>query len=725
MNPFAHLIVRRPPLPPPAKSPPLPPPPLLLPPPALHAMLVAVLFSATAALQADVAPYGWGYNVSGMLGDGSNTNRSSPVATDVSGVLSGKAITALASSATAAHTLALTSDGKVYAWGENSQGQLGNNTVSPSIAAPVAVDMTGVLSGKTVVAIAAGYQHSLALTSDGGLYAWGSNNSGELGNNSSVSSPVPVAVDTTGVLAGKSIVQIQAGWTCSAVLDSNGQVFTWGTNTSGSLGDGGASGSLSRVPVAVDTSGVLSGKTISKLRVGAYHMLVQTTDGLLYGWGVNNRGQIGDGTSGTNRTAPVALDMTGVLAAKTITDISAGYDHSLALASDGTVYAWGADDSMALGNATTTVQSDSPVAVDMTGVLSGKVVNSIAAGLSCSAVLTSDADLFAWGSNTTGAVGDGTTTTRDTPVAVDVSGALSAQAATTLHAGYLSFLVLASPVTTTISPSNRFTYAANFGWLNWRTNPLAIDAPVIETTMLHGRVYSANVGWIDLGDGAPSTTSGYSQTGGDVGVNHDGAGNLSGYAYGANIGWIYFDPTIAAPPRVNLTTGALSGYAYSANCGWLHLGGLATRLHPGADLDTLAGGGSGDGIADSWELERAAAAGFGSSLNLLGNHPDSDFDGDGVSDLDEYRADTNPFSASSRFTVTSFQYDSNTGSIDLDWTGSTRRSFTIWCSSDLQTWTQVGSVQTGSSAALSLGPGSANHLFFRLKAELPLGIGPG
>lgn len=721
MNPSYQLIVRRPPLPPPATTPPLPPPWMLPPPPALRSVLAVVLLSTTAFVaQAAVAPYGWGVNGSGALGDGSNSDRSSPVATDVSGVLSGKTITALASSAMAAHTLALTSDGKVYAWGGNNQGQLGNNTVSFSIQSPVAVDMTGVLAGKTVVAIAAGYQHSLALTSDGGLYAWGSNNSGELGNNASAYSPVPVAVDTTGVLAGKTIVQIQAGRDCSAVLDSNGQAFTWGTNTSGTLGDG--SGSLSRVPVAVDTSGVLSGKVIAKLRVGVYHMLAQTTDGLLYGWGINSRGQIGDGTSGTDRATPVAVNMTGVLATKIITDISAGDKHSLALASDGTVYGWGADDFHELGNATTFLGSESPVAVDMTGALYGKTVASIAAGFGASAALTSDGEAFAWGANTQGTVGDGTNTPRDTPVAVDMSGVLAGKAITAIHAGYMSFLVLASPSVSTISPACRFTYAANFSWLNWRTHPLAADAPVIEATLAHGKIYAANVGWIDLGDGTPTTSAGYAQTSGDIGVNHDGAGGLSGYAYGANIGWIYFDPTIAAPPRVNLVTGALSGYAYSANCGWIHLASLKTVIRPGADADSVAGGssGAGDGIPDAWELEHAAAAGLGSNLALLGSAPGSDFDQDGVSDADEYVADTNPFSATDKLKVTHFTYNPATGDVDLDWTGTDRRIYSIYCSSNLSDWSPVGSPLTGGSAGFILGAPAATHLFFRVQAGVPL-----
>jgi len=271
-------------------------------------------------------------------------------------------------------------------------------------------------------------------------------------------------------------------------------------------------------------------------------------------------------------------------------------------------------------------------------------------------------------------------------------------------------------------PAYRFTYAANFGWLNWRTNPLAADAPVIETTMAHGQVYAANVSWIDLGDGKPSLSTGYTQTGGDIGVNHDGAGALSGYAYGANIGWISFDPTIASPPRVDLVTGALSGYAYSANCGWIDLGTLKTLLHPGADADSVAGGssGAGDGIPDAWELELAASAGLDSNLALLGSTPNSDFDHDGVSDADEYIADTNPFSATERLKVTRFTYNPATGDVDLDWTGTDRRVSSVYCSSNLRDWQPVGSPLTGGTAGFTLGAPAAPHLFFRVQAGLPL-----
>jgi len=284
---------------------------------------------------------------------------------------------------------------------------------------------------------------------------------------------------------------------------------------------------------------------------------------------------------------------------------------------------------------------------------------------------------------------------------------------------FLASASLASAASTIITGFHH-AYAANLGWTNWKHDTSTPSGISADPLILRGHAYGANFGWIDLGDGAPAGADGhYTQSGGDIGVNHDGAGNLSGHAYAANIGWITFDPSIAVPPRLDLVTGAFSGYAYAANCGWLYLGGLKTTLAPLADTD-----GSGDGIADSWEIEKAAAAGYGSSLSLLGANANSDFDGDGISDRDEYLADTNPFSPGSRFAVTDFQFDPLTGNIDLDWTGSSRRSFTIWCSPDLQTWTQVGSTQTGGSAALSLGGPSASHLFFRVKADVPLSLIP-
>jgi hypothetical protein len=121
---------------------------------------------------------------------------------------------------------------------------------------------------------------------------------------------------------------------------------------------------------------------------------------------------------------------------------------------------------------------------------------------------------------------------------------------------------------TTVDAVNLYAYGANTGWLDWRgdTN----NGAVVGLSVLSGNIYSANAGWIALGDGAPVNGHSYqNNSAADFGVNRDAQGNLRGYAYGANIGWIAFGTNGA--PKMDLVTGNFSGYAYSANCGWISL----------------------------------------------------------------------------------------------------------------------------------------------------------
>lgn len=205
---------------------------------------------------------------------------------------------------------------------------------------------------------------------------------------------------------------------------------------------------------------------------------------------------------------------------------------------------------------------------------------------------------------------------------------------TTIHA-----LVLASlapcwstlAAQSTIDPAGKFAYGANTGWHNWR--PSGSDGVVCGDFFLSGNAYSANTGWIRLGDGSPDNGWSYANdSSSDYGVNHDGAGNLSGFAYGPNTGWINFgwaDPSDPNRPRIDLRTGALEGYAYGANTGWIRLGTgqLATVTLDCPDIDN-------DGIADAWEQRY-----FGS---LKVADATTDLDGDGWGDLAESQADTNP-----------------------------------------------------------------------------------
>jgi prepilin-type N-terminal cleavage/methylation domain-containing protein len=367
----------------------------------------------TIALASDGKLYAWGSNYVNQLGDGTDVDRESPDLVDMSGVLEGKTITQIV--AGAEHNLVLASDGTVYGWGTNFAGHLGDGSTTDR-ATPVAVNMSGVLAGKTITQIAAGYSFSLALASDGTLYSWGSN-SGELGDGTTTDRSNPVAVNMSGVLSGKTITQIGAGGQHAIALASDGTVYSWGRNTYGQLGDGTTTTRLS--PVAVSTSGVLSGKTVSGISAyNSYHSMVFTTEGLAYAWGRNDNSQIGDNSS-TNRTSPVAVNAAGVLSGETIASVTALNGHSFAAASDSTAYTWGGNFNGELFDGTTTDRAV-PVAVSMAGALSGKTITQITGQSGFSLVLTSDGSLYAAGYNGEGQLGDGTTTDRDDPVVISI-----------------------------------------------------------------------------------------------------------------------------------------------------------------------------------------------------------------------------------------------------------------------------------------------------------------
>jgi alpha-tubulin suppressor-like RCC1 family protein len=385
--------------------------------------------------------YAWGANTNGQLGTGNTTNTSLPVAVTNSGVLAGRTITALARGDS--HSLALCADGTLAAWGSNTYGQLGagNKTASP---VPVAVVTTGALAGKNVIAIAVGIYHCLALCADGTVVGWGRSDYGQIGVSDST---VPVVMPASGALAGKAVIAIAAGSLHSLALCADGSIAGWGWNTNGQLGNGRPDGMV-RYPVAVATSGVLAGKTPIAIAAGYAHSLALAADGTVVAWGENYNGQLGNGST-TPSSVPVAVTATGVLAGKTVTAISAGYNHNLVRCADGSLAAWGYNYFGQLGNGTTT-SSNVPVAVTTTGILAGKTITTIAAGYYFSNALCTDGTLAAWGHNGSGQLGNGTTSNSYVPVAVTTSGLGSGEKFNLLAAGSLASHTLAL-VTTPLS----------------------------------------------------------------------------------------------------------------------------------------------------------------------------------------------------------------------------------------------------------------------------------
>ena len=260
----------------------------------------------------------------------------------------------------------------------------------------------------------------------------------------------------------------------------------------------------------------------------------------------------------------------------------------------------------------------------------------------------------------------------------------------------------------TIDAANKYAYAANLGWVDWRgdTN----NGAVIGEYVCSGSLYAANVGWISLGSGAPANQIQYqNNAAGDFGVNHDGLGNLRGYAYGANIGWINFEATGA--PKVDLYTGKLSGYAYSANCGWISLTNAGAFVQTDsiqkAPLST-------NGLPIAWLLQQ-----FGTT-NVNAN---ADADGDGVSNANEYLAGTNPNNASDYLRITSFNRGqlNDPSRLDMMWTSVPSRQYAIQQRSNLTTnvWADYVVFPWLGANNAAWGDSTTQH-FYRIRAFRPL-----
>ena len=445
--------------------------------------------------------YCWGDNQYGALGNGTTTNSSVPVAVTTTGVLSGKTIKSI--SAGDGNTCALASDNLVYCWGFAGYGALGNNSSTQS-SNPVAVTMTGVLSGKTVKSLTGGYNNSCIIASDDLPYCWGLGLKGTLGNGNTAQSSVPVAVITNGALAGKTAKSISLKLYHVCIVASDNLAYCWGANDNGELGNGNSTNSS--VPVAVNTAGALAGKTIKTITPGYWHTCALTTDNLAYCWGNNTDGALGTGNN-TSPTLPTAISTIGALAGKTIASLISADWHTCAITTEGSAYCWGRNTSGQLGDGTTT-NSNIPVALNTSGVLAGKTITSISGAYYHSCAQASDNQAYCWGSNTAGRLGDSTTIDSSTAVAVSnvaiakimtvkfggtpatnvqILSPTQMTAVTPAHTGGLTDVIATSYDDQTVTKSSAYTYTA----------------PPVASSI------SPNTGFIAGGDTVTMTGSGF------------------------------------------------------------------------------------------------------------------------------------------------------------------------------------------------------------------------
>ncbi len=343
----------------------------------------------------------WGSNEFGQLGNGSTTSITSPI--QVVGLTSSTVSVAAGSES----TCALIATGTVWCWGDNSSGQLGNGTFTPSTVPVQVMDPAGNAPLSGVARIGAGQSHTCAVTAAGEALCWGDNSKGQLGNGTEIDSSLPVPV--SGLATGVATIAAGSDFTCAATTD--GGAKCWGDGVSGQLGNGTSANSALASSVLDGTGSSALGGVVT-ISAGFENACALTTVGNVLCWGANGAGQLGNGATGSASTLPVEVtDSNGKSPLGGMVAISSGLDSNCAVTAAGTTECWGANASGQLGNGSTT-NSSTPVVV--AGLSSG--VAAIASGdqHACAATITGSAQC--WGANANGQLANGTTNSSAIPV---------------------------------------------------------------------------------------------------------------------------------------------------------------------------------------------------------------------------------------------------------------------------------------------------------------------
>lgn len=297
-------------------------------------------------------------------------------------------------SAGLSHTAYVDEHGTLWTWGSNQEGQLGAETQETGVdreGNQVAVSGTSLAVLEDVRSVAAGGDFTVALKTDGTLWAWGGNDYGQLGDGTlnSVSAPQQVLDNVTAVSAGAN---------ATAAVRSDGTLWTWGDNLYGQLGDGTRDSVSAPHQVLTDVRFAV---------MGDYHAAAISTDGTLYTWGSNLDGQLGTGglgdTTDEETGARLQLTPTAVSLPAAVSNVTVGAGHTAAILSDGTLWTWGRNDAMQLGLTEAGAQVWEPGQV-----VELLPVQAVSAGTDQTVCLLTDGEVQAWGSPAMGQLGSGT-----------------------------------------------------------------------------------------------------------------------------------------------------------------------------------------------------------------------------------------------------------------------------------------------------------------------------
>lgn len=325
-------------------------------------------------------------------------------------------------------TCAISKSGKVYCWGDGNSGQLGNGQMGSLI--PVEIDTSLLGIENKFKQITAGYYYYCGVHDSGKIYCWGKNAFGTLGNGTTVNSNTPVEINMTETGYSnnfKSVIAATHGdynfsaHTCG--IHINGKAFCWGKNESYEFGNGTNTDSL--VPTAMDMS-AFSSPTILSLSAGRDHTCVIDANKKLYCWGINTSGLLGTGNT-TNQTSPIEVNTSTINVANNFKKVSTSWSHTCAIHNNNKLYCWGNSNQGQVGSGSFSSEVLFPTLVAFPSIGFANQIKDVDVGISGTCALNMSNKGFCWGENTWGQVGIGFMGNNyHTPVPVESQPAVAA-----------------------------------------------------------------------------------------------------------------------------------------------------------------------------------------------------------------------------------------------------------------------------------------------------------
>jgi alpha-tubulin suppressor-like RCC1 family protein len=321
------------------------------------------------------------------------------------------------------HTCVTMESGKTDCWGDNKFGQIGNSSDALMIRSPSTIDLNFLPVNEHMKALSLAYQHSCILTNQDNIYCWGRNNFTQIGTGPEITfSSTPLLVDRGEIPSGQQIERLYTGGGFNCILTNSNDAFCWGNNTGGELGNNDNSISLTPEPVAIDQSSLMPDEYFVDLGTGYRHSCGLTNKSKVYCWGDNEHGQIGQSAFSSDFFTPTEIDFSFLDANDNPAKLFSGYYSNCVITKLNKTFCWGSNVNGEMGIGVVGGKYDTPTLLTSHSSPDNYFV-SISLGFYYACGVTNSQNIYCWGRNSRGQLGDNSLVDKSIPTAIELDTA--------------------------------------------------------------------------------------------------------------------------------------------------------------------------------------------------------------------------------------------------------------------------------------------------------------